>query len=231
MKTDINLGFINQSNDEDNSNPIIFKSVVNTKEPAKIKKISFNHLIIYLPDRDLADIEESLKNDKISFNELTINSLFKEVKYKLTTPRLDTEGMFPAEIKIIAVDCDEYRIEIITPEANLVTVVPSLVLEIFNTDGVKIMKVVDSQHCNQGVINLKHSVCFLKVENMAVSNMASHPESTNGAVIDIVKVGDNIANATKELLDAGYKLEHVVSLGNSKNNSDTDRYKYIFIKN
>lgn len=226
MSMSISLSLQNNSSDEENSQVVIFKSVVNIAEPVKIAQISFNKLIIHLPYIDLGDIEESLENDEISFNELTIKSLLKGVKYKIATPQLDTEGMFPAEIKIQPVACDEFRVEIITPESDLVTVVPSLVLEIFNPDGAKIMKVVDSQHCNQEVINLKHGVCFLRVENMAVVDATL----VNGQETDVAKVGDNIANATKALLDASYKLEHVVVLGNSNSNSDTDRYKYIFIK-
>ncbi|WP_105617152.1 hypothetical protein [Vallitalea okinawensis] len=137
----ISLTFHNQSNDEENSQVIVFKRVDTIAEPAKIKRICLNELIIFLPEIDLADIE---KNDEISFNELRITSLVKGVKYKISTLKFDTEGVFPAEISIIATDCHEFRIEVITPEASLVTTVSDLVLEVFNPDGGMIMKVVDS---------------------------------------------------------------------------------------
>lgn len=49
----------------------------------------------------------------------------------------------------------------------------------------------------------------------------------NGRITDIVDVGEHIADATKKLLDAGYKLYHIVPLGSDGEN---DRHKYIFIK-
>lgn len=147
--TDVNLNFENHSNDENNSQVIIFKKVVDKAKYEICKKVSFNKLEMHLPDLDLSDLEGSLKNNKFRFYKLIIYSFCKGVKYKISTPKLETEGMFPAEIRIEDLGYNEFRIEIITPESSLISVIHSFELDVLNTEGDKIINVVDSQHSNQ----------------------------------------------------------------------------------
>ena len=63
-------------------------------------------------------------------------------RIELSTPLFDIEAFSPAEIILNALTPDEFEVQIITPLANLITLVPSLVLEVFNPEGVRIIRIV-----------------------------------------------------------------------------------------
>ncbi|MDP5276522.1 hypothetical protein [Chengkuizengella axinellae] len=75
-------------------------------------------------------------------NEIIIKLPTNKFTIKLFTPLFDIESISPATISIKGVSKDRYEIEIKTKEYKLSTVVPSLILEIFNPKGDRIIKIV-----------------------------------------------------------------------------------------
>lgn len=85
---------------------------------------------------------ETIEIEHIDLNEILINIPFANFTVKLATPLFDIEVISPALIKLRAISKNEFRVQIISPGSNLITVIPSLVFEVFNRNGVRIIRIV-----------------------------------------------------------------------------------------
>lgn len=86
--------------------------------------------------------DDSVKIKQANFDELIILVPFAGYTITVDTPLFNIEGISPAEITLIGISLSEYLIQMNTPEYDLVTLVPSLVLEVFNPEGVRIIRIV-----------------------------------------------------------------------------------------
>lgn len=98
--------------------------------------------------KDNIKIEESIEKDspikiqQFNFNELIIFLPLQGFTIKVNTPLFNIEGISPAEIRLVGITSNEFLIQINTSEFDLITIVPSLVLEVFNPQGVRIIRIV-----------------------------------------------------------------------------------------
>ncbi len=86
--------------------------------------------------------EDIMKIRQVSFNELTIALPLKGFRVQITAPLFTIEAFSPADITLLAFTSSEFLITIVTPGGILATLVPSLVLEVFNPEGMRIFRVV-----------------------------------------------------------------------------------------
>lgn len=90
-----------------------------------------------------SDINDNcIKIKEVSLNELLIILPLEGFTIKVSTPLFYIEGISPAEITLIVITCNKFLIKIVTSEFCLVTIVPSLLLEVFNPEGGRIIKIV-----------------------------------------------------------------------------------------
>lgn len=75
-------------------------------------------------------------------NDLIIQLVFNGYKFKISTPLYDINGISPATIKLTPITSAICLIRIHSIDYNLFTIVSSFVLEVFNPDGVLIIKIV-----------------------------------------------------------------------------------------
>ena len=90
----------------------------------------------------LADMGDDVEIKEIDPNEIEIILPFEGFTIKLFTPLFDIEASSPAIITLIGISSNEFKIRILTAGFRLETIIPSLVLEVFNPRGVRIIKIV-----------------------------------------------------------------------------------------
>ena len=90
----------------------------------------------------LSKKDNSVKIKQANLNELIILVPFAGFTIKVDTPLFDIQGISPAEITLVVITPNEFQLQIDTPEFNLITVVPSLVLEIINPECEVIIRIV-----------------------------------------------------------------------------------------
>lgn len=89
------------------------------------------------------DIEkDGVKIRQASLNELMIALPLEGFRVQITAPLFSIETFSPANITLVAITSNEFLIIIVTPGGILETLVPSLVLEVFNPEGMRIFRVV-----------------------------------------------------------------------------------------
>ncbi len=91
--------------------------------------------------------QSNIENNCVKVNEVGINDLIivlplEGFTINISTPLFDIESISPAEISLIGITPNEFRLLVFTPEFQLITIVPSLVLEVFNPEGVRIIRIV-----------------------------------------------------------------------------------------
>lgn len=86
--------------------------------------------------------EVPIKVQSVNSNEVVINLPLEGYKTIVTTPFYDINVLSPSKIKLIALSEDRFKLKIKTCEFKLITVVPSLVLEVFDPNGVMIIKII-----------------------------------------------------------------------------------------
>lgn len=91
---------------------------------------------------ELSSIENGFEIERIGENEIVIDLPFKDFTFKITAPLFNIEGVSPARIRLIAISSNEFEIRVVTLQYKLITVVPSLVLEVFDPNGVRIIKII-----------------------------------------------------------------------------------------
>lgn len=96
-----------------------------------------NIKILQSPKKD-----DSIKLKQANIDELIILVPLEGFTIKVATPLFNIEGISPAEVLLIGISPNEFLIELNTPEFDLTTLVPSLVLEVINPDGVVIIRIV-----------------------------------------------------------------------------------------
>ncbi|NBI27465.1 hypothetical protein [Chengkuizengella marina] len=79
---------------------------------------------------------------KPNLNEIIIKLPLKDFKIKLFTPLFDIDSESPAKIKILALSKNRFKVEIKTREFKLITLVPNLILEVFNPKGYRIIRII-----------------------------------------------------------------------------------------
>lgn len=89
------------------------------------------------PDKD-----DSVKLRQTNLDELVLLIPFEGFTIKVSTPLFNIEGISPAEVVLIGISLNEFELRINTLEFDLITLVPSLVLEVINPDGVVIIRIV-----------------------------------------------------------------------------------------
>ncbi|WBW96767.1 hypothetical protein [Oceanirhabdus sp. W0125-5] len=72
---------------------------------------------------------------------LSLNLPLDGYTAKITTPLSCIEILSPAEIKLIEICCNTFKLKIQTDEFKIVTLVKSLILEVYNPDGVMIIQI------------------------------------------------------------------------------------------
>ena len=72
---------------------------------------------------------------------LSINLPLEGYTAKITAPLFHIDVQSPAEIKLIEICCDIFKLKIKTNEFKIVTLVKSLIIEVYNPDGVMIIKI------------------------------------------------------------------------------------------
>lgn len=88
------------------------------------------------------DRNDTIVVQNLALNKILINLPFEGYTIKVTTSLFDFTLLSPAKIKLISISDEKYKLKIKTDEFKLVTLLPSLVLEILNPDGVVIFKIV-----------------------------------------------------------------------------------------
>ncbi|MCM1989515.1 hypothetical protein [Oceanirhabdus seepicola] len=72
---------------------------------------------------------------------LSINLPLEGYTAKITAPHFNIDVLSPAEIKLIEICCNTFKLKIKTDEFKIVTLIKSLIIEVFNPDGVMIIKI------------------------------------------------------------------------------------------
>jgi len=88
------------------------------------------------------DCNDTIVVQNLALNKIIINLPFEGYTVKATTPLFDFTVLSPAKIKLIGISENEYKLKIKTCNFKLVTLVPSLILEILNPDGIVIFRIV-----------------------------------------------------------------------------------------
>lgn len=101
---------------------------------------------------------DSVKIEQVNSNELIILLPFAGFTIKVDTPKFNIKGISPAEITLKAITSCKFLIQINTPEFNLITVVHSLVLEVFNPEGVRIIRIVAPPKIEQAFSKAKQNI-------------------------------------------------------------------------
>lgn len=86
--------------------------------------------------------DDSVKIRQANIDELIILVPLEGFTVKVSTPLFEIQGISPAEVILRGISVNEFLLQIITPEFDLTTLVPSLVLEVINPDGVVIIRIV-----------------------------------------------------------------------------------------
>ncbi|AET67892.1 hypothetical protein Desor_2296 [Desulfosporosinus orientis DSM 765] len=112
----------------------------NSRQPRKGNSVVLkNHLITH---RANSSQNNNVKINQDSLNKLSISLPLEGFRIQLTAPLFSIEAFSPADITLIAITPNEFYTLIVTPKGVLETLVSSLVLEVFNPDGVMIFKIV-----------------------------------------------------------------------------------------
>jgi hypothetical protein len=86
---------------------------------------------------------DSLKIERVSLNVLKITLTPPgEFTAKVFSPLFDAEVVSPAVILLIAFAQDEFRLDLTASGSSTVTMVPSLVLEVYNSSGIRVIQII-----------------------------------------------------------------------------------------
>lgn len=96
-----------------------------------------NIRILQSPNKD-----ESIRMTQANMNELRILVPLAGFTIKVNTPLFDIEALSPGLITLFGISANEFEIQITTPEFHLITIVPSLVLEVIDPEGKVIIRVI-----------------------------------------------------------------------------------------
>jgi hypothetical protein len=115
-------------------------NINNSQQARKGNSVVLNHLTTI--HEAISSQNNSVKVEQDSLNKLIISLPLEGFRIQLTAPLFSIEAFSPANITLIAITPNEFYTLIVTPKGALETLVSSLVLEVFNPDGVMIFKIV-----------------------------------------------------------------------------------------